>query len=117
MKRIIKRISSLYYKLKETRLINKCEIDEDSVSHFQKLLNDSYPKNDLEHHVYYLIKSLYYSNKNKFKSYIKNTAFEYLILYTDNIGIVNHFNLKDNIFISWDKANKKFIINAINNIN
>lgn len=103
-------LQSNYYKLKKSRLILKNEIDSDSMSYFEVALNKALPKTEYEFNIYYFLKNLYYADKQKFYNFINNSSYECLVLYTDNISIVKHFDLFNKVFIKWNKEEKKYIV-------
>ena len=117
MRTIPKRIQNAYFQLKKSRLIVKEEYDDEAIMHFEKLLNSSLPVSEYENNIYYLIKDMYYNDKNKFINYIKNSNLECLILYTDNKKIINHFNLLYKLYINWNKEEKKYIVEKYDKLN
>jgi len=117
MRTIPKRIQNAYFQLKKSRLILKEEYDDEAIIHFEKLLNSSLPVSEYENNIYYLIKDMYYNDKNKFINYIKNSNLECLILYTDNKKIINHFNLLYKLYINWNKEEKKYIVEKYDKLN
>ena len=117
MRTIPKRIQNSYFQLKKSRLIVKEEYDDEAIMHFEKLLNSSLPVSEYENNIYYLIKDMYYNDKNKFINYIKNSNLECLILYTDNKKIINHFNLLYKLYINWNKEEKKYIVEKYDKLN
>ena len=117
MRTIPKRIQNSYFQLKKSRLIVKEEYDDEAIIHFEKLLNSSLPVSEYENNIYYLIKDMYYNDKNKFINYIKNSNLECLILYTDNKKIINHFNLLYKLYINWNKEEKKYIVEKYDKLN
>ena len=117
MRTIPKRIQNSYFQLKKSRLIVKEEYDDEAIIHFEKLLNSSLPVSEYENNINYLIKDMYYNDKNKFINYIKNSNLECLILYTDNKKIINHFNLLYKLYINWNKEEKKYIVEKYDKLN
>ena len=101
-------LQKAYYALKKSRLISKSEIDDDSISFFEHVLNKALPEHEYDYNIYYFVKSLYYNDKSKFYNFINNTKYECLILYTDNVSIVRHFNLMHKLNVCWDKETKKY---------
>lgn len=101
-------LQKAYYALKKSRLISKSEIDDDSISFFEHVLNKALPEHEYDYNIYYFVKSLYYNDKSKFYNFINNTKYECLILYTDNVSIVRHFNIMHKLNVCWDKEIKKY---------
>ena len=114
MKTIPKRLYNSYLQLFKSRLIAKKQYDMEAIKHFETLLNASLPTTDYENTIYYFIKELYYDNRESFLKYIKNTNKQAFIIYTNNINIIEHFNLQYKIYINWDKINKKYIVDKYN---
>lgn len=117
MRTIPKRIQNAYFQLKKSRLITKEEYDDEAIMHFEKILNSSLPVSEYENNIYYLIKDMYYNDKNKFITYINNSNLECLILYTDNKRIISHFNLLYKLYINWNKEEKKYIVEKYDKLN
>lgn len=97
-----------YYALKKSRLIFKGEFDDESIAFFEHVLNKALPDQEYDFNIYYFVKSLYYNDKQKFYNFINNTKYECLLLYTDNVSIVRHFNLMHKLNLSWDKETKRY---------
>ena len=106
-----------YYSLKKSRLYTKGEIDDDALSFFEYMVNKSLPTNELDNNKYYFIKSLFYSDKQKFYNFIDNSPRECLILYTDNVSILRHFNLLKKVNLKWDPEKKKYLCSKFNTEN
>lgn len=117
MRSIPKRIQNAYYQLHRSRLIAKKHFDDDAIKHFETILNSALPVNEYENYFYYFIKELYYDDPSKFLNYINNSNKQSLILYTNNKNIINHFQLQYKLYINWDSANKKYIVDLYKNKN
>lgn len=117
MRTVPKRLQNAYFQLKKSRIVLKNEFDDDSISHFENILNSSLPVTEYENNIYYLVKDIYYNDKNKFINYINNSNLECFILYTDNKKIINHFKLIYKLYINWDKELKKYIVEKYDNLN
>jgi hypothetical protein len=85
-------------------------ITDDNLKIVEKLLNSCLPKNTEEKTLYYFIKDLYYTDKEKFSDYIKSTGNIYLCLLTDNKQMMDHFNLNEKVFIGWNNEYKKYFV-------
>jgi hypothetical protein len=110
MRTIPKRIQNSYFQLHKSRLLSKGHLDNDAIKHFEKILNSSLPVNDYEQNIYYFVKDLYYDDPSKFLNYINNSNLQCLILYTNNKNIITHFNLQYKVYINWNTAEKKYIV-------
>ncbi len=117
MRALSNNLKNSYYALKKSRLYTKQEIDDDSLSFFEYMINKSLPVNDNDNIIYYFVKSLYYNNKQKFYNFIDNSTNECLILYTDNVSILKHFNLLKKINLKWDPNLKKYFCSKFNDEN
>jgi hypothetical protein len=119
MKTLPKRLNNAYLQIQQSRLINKNQNDQDAINHFENLLNSSLPQTEYENHIYYFVKDLFHSDNDKFNKYINdNESLKPLILYTNNLFIISHFNLKYKVYISWNKITKKYqATKFIHNIN
>ena len=117
MRTVPKRVQNAYFQLKKSRIIVKNEFDNEAIEHFEKILNSSLPVTEYEYNIYYLIKDMYYNDKNKFINYINNSNLECLILYTDNKRIINHFKVIYKLYINWNKDEKKYIVEKYDRLN
>jgi hypothetical protein len=110
MRTIPKRIQNAYFQLHKSRLISKGHLDDDAVSHFEKILNSALPTTEYEQNIYYFVKDLYYDDPSKFLNYISNSNLQPLILYTNNKNIINYFDLQFKLYINWSTTEKKYIV-------
>lgn len=110
----VQRLVNNFYTIKKSRLIDKKEVDEESISYFEHTLNKSISvETETEKTIYYFVKYMFYQNKNKFYNFIKNSPLEYLVLFTENTFILKHFGLFEKIKLTWDDVEKKYICTAI----
>lgn len=110
MRTLPKRLQNAYFQLHKSRLIAKGHLDNDAISHFEKILNSSLPSNNYEQNIYYFVKDLYYDDPSKFLNYINNSNLQSLILYTNNKNIISYFNLQYKVYINWNNIDKKYIV-------
>ena len=108
MRAIPKNLQSNYFELRKSRLVSKGEIDEESISFFEYKLNKSLPGDEEDGTLYYIIKGFHYNDRHKLYNFLNNSKYECLLLYTDNVNIVKHFNLVHKLNINWDKNEKKY---------
>ena len=90
-----------YNMLKQSRVVTKKETDDEAVGFLQTVLNEAQPKSAEEHTLHRFVKNMYNENKYRFLSFIRNTNFECLVLWTESIAIVNYLGLRGIIYISW----------------
>lgn len=113
MRTIPHNLQNAYYKLKKSKLVKDNILDDESISYFESILNNGLPKTETEFSLYYFIKTLFYNDKLKFYNYINHSSFECFVLYTDNLFISDHFNLKSKVYIGWDKETKLYNIKKL----
>jgi hypothetical protein len=90
-----------YNMLKKSRLVVKKVNDDDALSHFQTILNNSQPKTPEDIILHRFVKGMYNENKQRFLSFIKNTKFECMVLWTESLSIVNYLGLRGVIYAKW----------------
>jgi cytoskeletal protein RodZ len=99
-----------YRLLGESRLITKRDSDPEALQYFQTVLNKAQPVSSEELLLHRFVRAMYNENKNKFLSFIRNTYFECLVLWTDHITIVNFTGLRGVIYIEWNNTNKSYAV-------
>lgn len=90
-----------YNLLKKSRLASKKENDEEALVYFQNILNEAQPKTPEDIILHRFVKGMYNENKHRFLSFIKNTSFECLVLWTETRSIVNYLGLRGVVYIKW----------------
>jgi hypothetical protein len=90
-----------YNLLKKSRVSVKKENDEEALSYFQNILNEAQPKTPEDLILHRFVKGMYNENKNRFLSFIKNTSFECLVLWTESRSIVNYLGLRGVVYTKW----------------
>lgn len=115
MRTVPQNLQSSYFKLKKSKLIKNNDLSDESLSYFESILNNSLPNKENDFSIYYLVKSMFYNDKNKFYNFINNSEFECLVLYTDNQTISKHFNLGSKIYIKWDSELKVYKLSKLLN--
>lgn len=110
MRTLPKRVQQSYSQLLKCRLISKKEYDDEAIQYFGKILNSAMPIREYDNIIYYFIKDLFHEDKEKFINYISGNNLQPLILYTDNINIIKHFNLQYKIYINWDSEKNIYIV-------
>ena len=99
-----------YRLLGESRLISKRDSDPEALQYFQTVLNKAQPVSTEELLLHRFVRAMYNENKNKFLSFIRNTYFECLVLWTDHTTIVNFTGLRGVVYIEWNNTNKSYIV-------
>lgn len=90
-----------YNLLKRSRVSVKKENDEDALLYFQNILNDAQPKTPEDFILHRFVNGMYNENKHRFLSFIKNTNFECLVLWTESRSIVNYLGLRGVVYTKW----------------
>jgi len=90
-----------YNLLKKSRVAVKKANDEDALSYFQNILNEAQPTTPEDIILHRFVKGMYNENKHRFLSFIKNTSFECLVLWTESRSIVNYLGLRGVVYAKW----------------
>lgn len=91
-----------YKLLERSRVVNKKDRDEDALSYFEGILNKAQPSNDAEVPLRQLVRDLYFKNPGKFRSLIRGTSLECLVLWTESKAIVEMLGLRGVVYIKWN---------------
>lgn len=103
-----------YNLLKKSRLVVKKETDEEALSYFQNILNEAQPNTPEDLILHQLVKGMYNENKHRFLSFIKNTSFECLVLWTESRSIVNYLGLRGVVYTKWTGKETLYSITRFN---
>jgi len=90
-----------YNLLKKSRVTVKKENDEEALRYFQNILNEAQPATPEDIILHRFVKGMYNENKHRFLSFIKNTSFECLVLWTESRSIVNYLGLRGVVYTKW----------------
>lgn len=93
---------SCYNLIKKSRAVVKKENDDEALVYFQNILNDAQPKSAEDVILHRFVKGMYNENKHRFMSFIKNTSFECLVLWTESRCIVNVLGLRGLVYAKWN---------------
>jgi hypothetical protein len=63
------------------------------------------------------VRGMYYENRNRFLTFIKNTNFECMVLWTDSQSIVNYLSLRGVVHISWTGKETLYSVAQFNSTN
>lgn len=105
-----------YNLLKRSRTAVKKNNDDDALSYFKKILNAAQPSSPEDLLLHRFVKGMYNENKYKFLSFIKNTSYECLVLWTESKAIVNALGLRGVIYIKWSGKDTLYQINAFQSV-
>lgn len=103
------RLHQCYRRATESRLVNHRETDIEALEHFQRICNDSSPKNDEEIAVKNIVRDMYFASKTDFLNTIVRVP--HYIWLTDARQIVNHFGIHEITYLNYD--NSKYSITTI----
>jgi hypothetical protein len=102
----IARLKSSYRLLERSRLANHRETDQDALGYFQRICNESLPKNEAEQEFKDGIRELYYANKTSFTQCLVRAP--HYVLLTEARAIVLHFGVQDLVYIEW--KNNEYVV-------
>jgi len=102
-----------YNSLRNSKLVVKRNNDDDALTYFQNILNNAQPVDYDDVVLYKFVRGLYNENRHKFISFIRNTSFECLIMWTDARSIVNFLGLRWLIRIKWQNEYKTFMVTRV----
>jgi hypothetical protein len=100
------RLINSYRYLFKSRVVRGHEVDDDSLTYFERFCNDALPRNESEAEMRETIKSLYHADKKAFNLCIEKNS--HFILLTEARAIVVHFGISNLIYIDWDKQSKSY---------
>jgi hypothetical protein len=103
-----KSLYSGYSELRRSRVVTKRATDEEALSHFNKVINSAQPTEEGDRAIHKFIRGMYNENKRKFLSFIKNTIYECLVLWTESSVIVQCLGLRGVVYIKWDDAKRLY---------
>ena len=106
--RLLKSLYNGYNSLRKSRVVLKRDTDDEALKYFQKLLNNAQPTGGDDLVVQRFVKSQYNDNKHRYLSFIRNTASECLVLWTESRSIVNFLGLRGLIYIKWDGSTRTY---------
>lgn len=95
-------------------------LTKESVNEFVSILNRAIPSpyNPMEYAVYKFNRSKYLCDKPRFLNDIKNFyPYHSMILWADYEDILDAFNLKNKIFLGWDKSSNRYRGYVLNTMN
>lgn len=96
-----KSVYTSYSLLKRSRVVLKKDTDCEALQYFQNILNEAQPSTTEDMALYKFVKGMYNENKYKFLSFISNTSYECLVLWTESKTIINTLRLRGVVYIKW----------------
>jgi hypothetical protein len=96
-----KSVYTSYSLLKRSRVVLKKDTDCEALQYFQSILNEAQPSTTEDMALYKFVKGMYNENKYKFLSFISNTSYECLVLWTESKTIINTLRLRGVVYIKW----------------
>jgi hypothetical protein len=100
--RLPRTLFSGFSQIKNSRLVNKKNTDEEALSYVQKFLNAAQPVNEKETLMHDMVKTMYYADKRGFVRFLKsNSNIACMILWTEARAIVDFFGLRRVAYIRW----------------
>ena len=94
--------------LKHSRLVTTKKCTPENIKYFLAILNNSYPKSDLEKTYYDLIRYQFITNKYGFIKMIKDTRIQPFILWTNGYFITKALGINSLIKLKW--ANEQYYV-------
>lgn len=104
-----------YRSIRDSDLILKKSLNDDSIKEFQDYLNASQPCNEEESKSRSLIQYLYRKNPTNFCRFLVRSRLHHLILWTEAKCIVRHFGLRGVVYVKWN--DKEYECSLHRNIN
>jgi hypothetical protein len=99
-----------YNLLKKSRVVVKRNDDKEALGYFENILNEAQPKTSEDLILHQFVKGMYNENKHRFLSFIKNTSFECMVLWTESRSIVNFLGLRGVVYTKWVNAKASYSV-------
>lgn len=96
---------------KTIKSLKLTDLNNSSLKMFVSVLNTAIPDNTSSMHfsAYMLVRGMFRTNPDAFKSYINNTPDYYpLVLWTDYSNILSHFNIQKDVYLGWDSKKNRY---------
>lgn len=113
-----KRLYDTFCKVKSCSVVVEGKTTPEALQEFQDLVNEAQPVDDVEEQQKNMVKSMYHSNHIGFMRYVSDDRNRVgaLVLLTESKRIVDYFNLRNKVHISWDRENKRYTASLHNRI-
>lgn len=102
------RLKICYNALSNSRVVKRRETDTEALNYFEKFCNESLPESSTEEELRNCIKNLYKCNPTSFVECAANDP--YLFLLTEARAIVQHFGVREIIYIRWNMENRCYMV-------
>lgn len=103
----IRNLIDIYKKIKECKLVQEKKVTAENMAVFVSLINSSLNGRSVE---YQTFRYLYLANPNGFFRYIRDSNAEHMILWTESKIIVRWFDLRDYIYLDYDRKMSRYHI-------
>jgi hypothetical protein len=108
-----KRLYDLYRQISQCQLVQSENVNDETLTEFHNLLNESQPGvDDVEEKAYSrLTKAMYHSNPTGFIKYVSvnRNRVGSLILWTESKRIIRYFGLQGRVHLNWDNESQKYV--------
>jgi len=116
MRTIPKLLATNYNNLVKSKVVSRNDLSEASIKEFADLLNkcqidfstEATIDNISERNLYYFIKELYHSNPREFIKFFSLYPFLPLIMWSEARIIMNHFKLREKVYIKWNPRTRLY---------
>jgi hypothetical protein len=104
-----------YQIIRNCALVKNKDFSTEALQEFETMLNSCQPQlADMER--FNTVKDFYNTSKYNFQRFIRNTALECTILWTESKSIVSWFHLRGVIYLSYDVKNQKYHVQLHRNL-
>jgi hypothetical protein len=98
-----------YRTLGNSRLVVRQETDLESLTYFQKMINQCLPRTRDEIDFRNTIRNIYREDKTGFNKYLETMP--HLVLLTEARAMVTHFGIQDHVYIEWKDGSYRVVNN------
>ena len=107
------RLKQNYSRITKSSLVNSGDVSEQSMGHFQRLLNSVQPVSESEMACKTMLRRMKDGNRFGLSMFLKNRNSAHLVQWLDALTIVQHFKIQNLIFLKWDKNTQVFIVSPL----
>ena len=102
-----------YAKLSNSTLVLSGDVSEQSMSYFQRLLNNVQPTTDTHIASKSMLRHMKDSNKYGMTMFLKHRNSSHFVLWLDALSIVYHFKINNYIFLKWDRDSSQYMVSLL----